>query len=190
VRVCSCFLLPLTASRRSDSLRLCVNAVRLAETPASVSSFGIMATSPRKFTARYYLLTSKATDETPSASPTPPTRSRASQTAAASCCYPTPSGVGSLSTNAFVHFPCWNTPWVLRTSDRSASPVLAPPGTSVGGPSTPQVTGKGGLRRKNKPEKQKKTATKPQAKEGRAGLLLKKRKREPEEDLTTRANEA
>ena len=30
-----------------------------------VSSFGIMATSSREFTARYYLLTSKATDETP-----------------------------------------------------------------------------------------------------------------------------
>ena len=32
------FLLPLTLSTRSDSLRLCVNAVRLAETPASTRS--------------------------------------------------------------------------------------------------------------------------------------------------------
>jgi hypothetical protein len=36
------------------------------------------------------------------------------------------------------HLPCWNTPWVLQTSGTSASPLLAPPGTSVGGPGTPQ----------------------------------------------------
>ena len=68
-----------------------------------VSSFGIMATSSRKFTARYYLLTSKATDETPSASPTSPIRSRASQTAATAT--PLPQGrivKDRLSTNAFV----------------------------------------------------------------------------------------
>jgi hypothetical protein len=62
-----------------------------------------MVTSSREFTARYYLLTSKATDETPSASPTLPIRSRASQTAATA----TPLLRGRivkdrLSTNRFV----------------------------------------------------------------------------------------
>ena len=60
-----------------------------------------MATSSRKFTARYYLLTSKATDETPSASPTSPIRSRASQTAATAT--PLPQGrivKDRLSTNS------------------------------------------------------------------------------------------
>ena len=80
-----------------------------------VSSFGIMATSSRKFTARYYLLTSKATDETPSASPTSPIRSRASQTAATAT--PLPQGrivKDRLSTNAFVRiiiFPLGREAW-------------------------------------------------------------------------------
>jgi hypothetical protein len=53
--------------------------------------------SSRKFTARYYLLTSKATDETPAASPTSPIRSRASQTAAT-----TKKGINSDNQRRFI----------------------------------------------------------------------------------------